>query len=215
MRTVLEPLSAWKQRQAMSNMIYFVIIIVCFIAFAVSAATNFGSGGGSFGGSFYFWIAFPICMLCFVAFQFYVRAQASAAVDRIRQVVANLSRQHTSLTFNVRADMFAAMHRRHTTVTQNYYIEVSIIGGGMATVPGQAVYTASSVTPVVSAVVAGSTPLIGQPVTAAAYPAAEYTMPTTPDQMQQSLQQIEQLYRSGLLSKPEYDAKRAEIIARI
>jgi len=215
MKVVLDPLSAWKQRQAYANIAFLCLFVIAFIGFAVSGFTNVNSFGGSGVSPFYFWIAFPICMLGFLAFQFYVRSQAQEAVDKIRRVVANVSRRHTALTFNVQADMFASLHRRHTRVLQNYFIEVSILGG-QAAVPGQVVTVAANVVPAV-AVEAATTPLMGLPVadsSAYAY-AATSGMPPSAEQVQQTLQQIDDLYRSGLLSKSEYDAKRAEVLARI
>ena len=40
MRTVLEPLSAWKRKQGTANTLFFLLFIACFIGFAISGFAN-------------------------------------------------------------------------------------------------------------------------------------------------------------------------------
>jgi len=230
MKAVLDPLSNVKKKQAVANMIFFCVFLVCFVGFAISGFSNVSSFAGSGISPFYFWICIPICMLGFVAFQFYMRALAAAATDQIRAVVSTVSARHSTLTFHVRADMFAAFHRhRRARAQQIYYIEVSIsggfgVGGTFASHVVSGMPIAADMPPMVVPAVAvdGSAPLVatavaGDLVTGAAVINASAVgfAPMSTEALEQSLQQIEVLHAAGLLTKAEYDAKRAEILARI
>jgi len=215
--TELGKITRVKQLMARAMCVCQIIFFVCFIGFAISGFSNvqnFGEGGGL--SPFTFWIALPVVMVALFGVQWYGQQQAAAMLVRLRSIVADVSARHSHLTFVIRDEFFYNSvsyyrnHRHHHHGARTQYIEVTIAATGGSTVPAVSVPSYPGAVPVVAATpVNVSKPLFGESV-----PVGQ-AIGSTSSTLEEALLQIDQLKNRGLLSEAEYQAKRAEIIARI